>query len=48
MIESFLIGAIEQKTNLGIRIVDDFETCINAIEIEYDNEDNIFTRWSYK
>ena len=44
-----LIGELEQKTNIRFKIVDDFETCINAIDIScHDSDDVIFTGWLYK
>ena len=44
-----LIGEIEQKTNITLRNVADFETFINAIiDVEYKTEDAIFTGWLYK
>ena len=40
LIGSMVIGEIEQKTNIGFKIVDDFETYIFAIDnVGYDNED---------
>ena len=42
-----LIGEIQQKTILGFRIDDDFETYINAIHVDYDSGDVIFTGWLY-
>ena len=43
-----LIGEIEQKTNIRFTNVDDLETYINAIDVDYDSEDVIFTGWLYK
>ena len=48
MIGSTLIGGREQKTDDRFRTVDDFKTQFSAIEIDYDNEDVIFTGWFYK
>ena len=42
-----LIGEIEQKTIFRCKIVDDFENCINAIDVDYNSEDVGFTRWLY-
>ena len=39
-----LVDEIEQKTKIRFRKVDDFETHINAIDVDYDSEDFIFTR----
>ena len=44
MIVSMLIGETERKTNIRSRNVDDFETYINATEIDYVIKDIIFTR----
>ena len=41
-----LIGEIE-KTNIRFKIVDDFEISNNAIDVEYNSEDVIFTGWLY-
>ena len=38
-----VIGAIEHKTNIRFKIVNDFESYINAIDIDYDSEDVTFT-----
>ena len=43
VIGSMLIGEIEQKTNIRIINVDDFEVYINAIDVNYDSEDVFFT-----
>ena len=43
-----VIGAIEQKTNIRFEKTDDFERYINAMDIDYDNEDVIFTGYIYK
>ena len=49
LIGSMLVGEIEQKTNIRIKNVDDFESYINAIDNSgYDSEDVIFTGWLYK
>ena len=48
MIGSMLIGEIEEKTLFIFRKVDDFEGYINAIDIDYDSDDVIFTGWLYK
>ena len=43
-----LIGEIGQKRNIRIKIIDDFETYIDAIDDGYGVEDVIFTRWLYR
>ena len=48
MIGNMLIGEIEQKTNIRFKNVDDFETFINAIDVDYDSEDFILAGCLYK
>ena len=49
LIESMLVGEIEQKTNIRFKKADDFETYYNAIDKSgYDSDDVIFTGWLYK
>ena len=49
IIGSMLVGEVEQKTNIRFKIVDDFESYINATDNSgYDSEDAIFTGWLYK
>ena len=43
-----MIGDKEQKTTIRFRIVDDFESYINAIDDDYDSEHVSFTGWLYK
>ena len=44
-----LIGEKEQKTNIRLKNVDDFETYINAKDFTcYDSDDVTFTEWLYK
>ena len=43
-----IIGTIEHKTNIRFKIMDDFETYMNAIYIDYDSEDVTFTGYVYK
>ena len=45
---SMVIGPVEHKRNIRIRNMDDFESYINAIDIDYDSEDVIFLGWLYK
>ena len=37
-----IIGTVEQKTKFSFRNIDDFESYINAIDVEYDGEDVTF------
>ena len=49
LIESMLVGEVEQKTNIRFKKVDDFESYVNAIDNSgYDSEDVTFTGWFYK
>ena len=43
-----IIGPIEHKTNIRYKNKDDFESYINAIDIDYDTEDVTFTGYVYK
>ena len=43
-----LIGEREQKTNERFRNLDDFESCIYFLDVHYDSEDTVFTRWINK
>ena len=43
-----IIGPVEHKTNIRFKNMDDFERYINAIDIDYDSEDVIFTGYDYK
>ena len=43
-----IIGPIEHKTNIRFKNMDDFESYINAIDIDYDSEDVTFTGYVYK
>ena len=42
------IGPVEHKTDLRFRNLEDFESYIKAIDIDYDNEIVIFTGFVYK
>ena len=42
------VGPIEHKTNIRFENLDDFETFTNAIDIDYDSDDVVFTGWLYK
>ena len=41
------IGPVEHKTNVRFKNMDDFESYINAIDIDYDSEDVTFTGFVY-
>ena len=43
-----IIGPIEHKTNIRFKNMVDFESYINAIDIDYDSEDVVFTDYKYK
>ena len=43
-----IIGPIEHKTNIRFKNMDDFESYINAMDVEYDSEDVTFTGYVYK
>ena len=43
-----LIGEIDQKTIFRFKNVADYETFVNAIDVDYDSEDVIFTGWDNK
>ena len=43
-----LIGPVEDKTNIRFENMDDFESYVNAIDIDYDSEDAFFTGYVYK
>ena len=43
-----IIGPVEHKTNIRFKNMDDFERYINAIDVDYDSEDVIFTGYVYK
>ena len=38
-----VIGPVEDKTNIRFRNMDDFETYIDAIDVDYDSGDVTFT-----
>ena len=42
------IGPVEHKTNIRFKNMDDFERYLNAIDVDYDSEDVIFTGYLYK
>ena len=48
LIGKMIIGPVEHKTNIRFKNMDDFERYINAIDIDYDSEDVIFTGYVYK
>ena len=43
-----IVGPIEHKTNIRFKKMVDFETYLNAIDIDYDSDDVIFTGNIYK
>ena len=43
-----IIESVEHKTNITFKNMDDFESYINAIHIDYDSEDVTFTGYVYK
>ena len=43
-----IIGPIEHKTNIIFKNMDDLESYINAIDIDYDSEDVTFPGYIYK
>ena len=43
-----IIGPFEHKTNIRFKNMDDFESFIDAIDIEYDGEDVTFIGYVYK
>ena len=48
LIGKMIIGPVEHKTNIRFKNMDDFERYINAIDIDYDSADVIFTGYVYK
>ena len=48
LIGKMIIGPVEHKTNIRFKNLDDFERYINAIDIDYDSDDVIFTGYNYK
>ena len=43
-----ILGHTEHKINIGFKNMDDFESYIDAIDIDYDSEDITFTGYLYK
>ena len=43
-----IIGPVEFKTNIRFKNMDGFERYINAIDVDYDSEDVIFTGYVHK
>ena len=43
-----IVGPTEHKTNIKFKNMDDFESYINAIDVDYDSEDVTFTGYVYK
>ena len=48
LIGKMITGPVEHKTNIRFKNMDDFERYINAIDVDYDSEDVIFTGYVYK
>ena len=48
LIGTMINGPVEQKTNIRFENMDDFESYIDAIYIDYDSEDVTFTGYVYK
>ena len=48
LIGKMIIGPVEHKTNIRFKNIYDFERYINAIDIDYDSEDVIFSGNVYK
>ena len=48
MIRSMRLGETEQKTDYRFKNIASFETYNNAIDVDYNSEDVIFTGWLYK
>ena len=48
LIGKMIIGPVVHKTNIRFKNMYDFERYINAIDIDYDSEDVIFTGYVYK
>ena len=42
-----IIGPVEHNTNIRVKKMDDFQIFLNAIDIDYDNEDVTFTSFVY-
>ena len=45
---SMLVGPVEHEINITFEIIDDSESYINAIDIDYDSEDKTFNGYVYK
>ena len=43
-----ITGHVEHKTNLRFKSMDDFESYINAIDVDYDSENGTFTGYIYE
>ena len=41
-------GPIERKTNVRFKNMDNFESYVNAIDVDYDSEDVPFTDYVFK
>ena len=45
---SMVIGLVERKTNNRFRNMDDFESCINALDVSYNSDDVTFSGHVHK
>ena len=48
LIGKMIIGPVEHKTNIRFKNMDDFESYMNAIDIDYVSDDVIFTGYVHK
>ena len=48
LIGKMIIGPVEHKTNIRFKKMNNFQRHINAIDIDYDSDDVIFTGYYYK
>ena len=48
LIGLMIIGSTEHKTDIRFKNMDDFESYINALDIDYDSEDVTFTGYVSK
>ena len=47
LIGSKVIGPVKRKTKIRFKAMDDFESYLNANDVDYDSEDVIFTGYVY-
>ena len=48
MVGSLTLADIEQNTKIRFKNIDDFKSYYKAIDVDYDSEDVIFSKWFYK